>query len=92
MVPNYPLDPSDSITADEQWIRLCDDFVNLEAQCAVLCELLGCLSRRDLPLDQASKHGIDLYSNQLRERLIAFKQQLYKTRPGETERPDNPVS
>lgn len=89
MVPNYPLDPSDSMTADEQWIRLCDDFVNLEAQCAVLCELLSCLSRRDLPLDQAGKHGVDLYSNQLRERLIAFKQQLYKTRPSEMEPPNN---
>lgn len=90
MVPNYPLDPSDSMTADEQWIRLCDDFVNLEAQCAVLCELLSYLSRRDLPLDQAGKHGVDLYSNQLRERLITFKQQLYKTRPGEMEPPNNP--
>ncbi|PUA27915.1 MAG: hypothetical protein B0W54_15490 [Cellvibrio sp. 79] len=77
---------SDPTTADEQWVRLCDDFVNLEAQCALLCELLTCVSRRDLPLDSAGKHGIDLYSNQLREQLIAFKQKLYEARPGEAER------
>mgnify|MGYP001597529941 CR=1 FL=1 len=85
MVPNYPLNPPDPMTADEQWIRLCDDFVNLEAQCAVLCELLMSISRRDLPLDNAGKHGIDLYSNQLREQLVAFKQQLHNARPIEAE-------
>lgn len=66
---------------DKQWVSLCDDFVDLEARCALLCELLSGLSRRDLPLDAASKHGIDLFNSQLREQLAAFKQQLYNRRP-----------
>lgn len=65
---------------DKQWVSLLDDFVNLEARCALLCELLVALSRRDLPLDTASKHGVDLFNSQLREQLAAFKQQLYNKR------------
>lgn len=82
MVPddssNLP-DPADDDHG--QWARLCDDFVNLEGQCALLCELLTSLSRRDLPLDPAGRHGIDMFGTQLKKRLAAFKQQLYKVRP-----------
>lgn len=64
-----------------EWVRLCDGFVNLEGQCALLCELLTCLSRRENPLEPAGKHGIDMFVSQLREHTAAFKRQLYKVRP-----------
>jgi hypothetical protein len=64
-----------------EWVRLCDDFVNLEGQCALLCELLTCLSRRENPLEPAGKHGIDMLVSQLREHTATFKQQLYNLRP-----------
>ncbi len=64
-----------------QWVSLCDEFVNLEGQCAVLCELLSCVSRREHPLEPAGRHGVDMVVSQLRERTTAFKQQLYKMHP-----------
>lgn len=71
----------DSEQQASEWVRLCDDFVNLEGQYALLCELLTCLSRRENPLEPAGKHGIDMLVSQLREHTAAFKQQLYKVRP-----------
>ncbi len=85
MAPTNPSNPSDPAIAPDhhtQWLGLCDDFVNLEGQCALLCELLTSLSRRDIPLDAAGKHGIDRFSHQFREQLAAFKQQLYNRRSG----------
>ena len=64
----------------EQWLRLCDDFANLDGQCALLCELLTHLSRRDTPLEPAGQHGIDMLVSQLRESSHVFKQQLNKMR------------
>lgn len=72
------MEPQDT---GEEWVRLCDDFVNLEGQCSLLCELLTSLSRRELPLDAAGKHGIDMFTNQLRQQLATVKQQLYQVRP-----------
>jgi hypothetical protein len=64
-----------------EWVRLCDDFANLEGQYALLCELLTCLSRRENPLEPAGKHGIDMLVSQLKEHTATFKQQLYNLRP-----------
>lgn len=77
MEPDDFFDTSDSY---KQWIRLCDDFVNLEGQCALLCELLASLSRHNFPLDAATKHGIDVFSNCFREQVATFKQHLNKVR------------
>lgn len=67
-----------------QWVRLCDDFANMEGQCALLCELLASLSRRETPLEPATKHGIDLFIGQLKQQLTQVKQQLYGLRSHET--------
>ncbi|OZY87392.1 hypothetical protein CBP51_10545 [Cellvibrio mixtus] len=88
MVPSNRQDPPEGLNkagayaphTSEQWLRLCDDFANLDGQCALLCELLTHLSRRDTPLEPAGQHGIDMLVSQLREGSRAFKQQLYKMR------------
>lgn len=77
--PN-PFASADAADIYKEWIRLCDDFVNLEGQCALLCELLASLSRRNFPLDSATKHGIDVFGNRLREQLATFKQHLNNAR------------
>jgi len=76
-----PLKVNDNEQQTNEWVRLCDDFVNLEGQCALLCELLTCLSRRETILEPAGKHGIDMFVSQLRGNTAAFKQQLYNLRP-----------
>lgn len=89
MEPHNFQNPSEVLASkadgDEQkaseWVGLCDDFVDLEGQYAVLCELLICLSRREAPLESAGRHGIDLFVRQLREHTAAFKRRLYKVRP-----------
>lgn len=73
------MEPNDK-QAENTWLRLCDDFVDLEGQCALLCELVTYLSRRETPLEPAGKHGIDMAASQLRERTAVFKEQLYKMR------------
>lgn len=89
MEPDDLQDPPERLLANaddseqqaSEWVRLCDDFVNLEGQCALLCELLTCLSRRENPLEPAGKHGVDMLVSQLQKHTAAFKQQLYKVRP-----------
>lgn len=76
--------PAGYMVPANQWVRLCDEFVNMEGQCALLCELLVSLSRRETPLDPAGKHGIDLFVGQLKQQLTQVKQQLYGLRPHET--------
>ncbi len=81
--PPNPIEaPSMTCKCNEQWVELCDDFVDLEGECALLCELLTSLGQRDLPLDAAAKRGIERFSNQLKTRMTVFKQQLYKLRDG----------
>ena len=79
MESDLPLDPENRA---EPWVRLCDDFVNLEGQCALLCEVLIGISQRDLPLEPASKHGVELFTGQLKQQMHLVKQQLYQLRPG----------
>lgn len=88
MMPDNKHDPAtvplcaatDSVRTNESWLRLCDDFVSLEGRCALLCELLTCISRRETPLEPAGKHGIDMFVGQFNEHMAVFKQQLYKMR------------
>lgn len=86
MMPDEPPKPFDASTiphkCNEQWVLLCDDFVDLEGECALLCELLMSLGQRDFPLDAASKRGAERFANQLKTRMAVFKQQLYKLRDG----------
>jgi hypothetical protein len=66
----------------EPWVTLYDDFVNLEGQCSLLCELLVGISRRDMPLDPAGRHGVELFAGQLKQQLQLVKRQLCQLRPG----------
>jgi hypothetical protein len=76
--------PASYTVPASQWIRLCDDFVNMEGQCALLCELLVGLSRRETPLEPAARHGIDLFISQVKQQLTQVKLQLYGLRSHET--------
>ncbi|WP_039918153.1 hypothetical protein [Cellvibrio mixtus] len=86
MMPDDPPNPVETLPmackCNEQWVKLCDDFVDLEGECALLYELLISLNQRDLPLDAVSKHGLDRFGSQLKARMATFKQQLYKLRDG----------
>lgn len=78
-------DPANSNDAPqgqgERWVQFCDDFITLEGQCALLCELLVGTSRRETPMDSAAQHGVELFVGQLRHQLQLVKQQVYAMRP-----------
>jgi len=65
---------------NHRWIRLCDDYVNLEAQCALLCDLLNTMCLRDTPLDPPSRRGVEIFTGQLKHQAAQIKRQLYQIR------------
>lgn len=82
------MEPHDSQTSPagdsmegSSWVKLCDDFVDLEGQCVLLCELLQTLSRRTIPLEPAGLHGVELLIRQVKQQLTEVKRQLYLQRP-----------
>lgn len=71
----------DSSKESSSWVKLCDDFVDLEGQCVLLCELLQAVSRRTIPLEPAGQHGVELLIGQVKQQFAGVKQQLYLQRP-----------
>jgi hypothetical protein len=65
-----------SITHDV--VQLCDEFTEINSECAFLCDAISQLIKSDVGVEPRTAQGLELYCTSIKSKMINIENQLYQ--------------